>query len=422
MGMFSKPTRTIDYIHILLMHLLNHLAMFTLPVVILYLRDDYQIDYTKTGILWTALVVTNTLLSIFVGFYADTHRNRRYRLIYLGISIMIAGWFLIPLASSFSLLIPIFVLIGVGASMFHPIAFTLITEMFEFDKGKALSYNMAIGMAGTALAPLMFAKLVLFRGNYEKAILTLAIIFALIVVLLLLFIWRKGTLERIDWRPVETQHIVSDNTDIWFLLSPLILVPLIFTSIRGSFFKTSSLFTALLYEDYLHLSKQQAALATAAVLGFSSLLVLLGGWITDRFLPRVAIIVSSIGTLVSALGLVYLNDFSNFGIFSSFYFGLNAFYYIGSPAASALLANRTRPEQRGKLYGAVFSIGQVLSLGTPLAFGYINDNYGIRSAFFFILVLAAIAFVIGAYIYFEEKHRLQQPPQEESIEIRQKQV
>jgi len=418
MGMWHDQSRTKDYFQILMMHLLNHFAVYTLPVVILYLRDDFtELNYTGTGILWTSLVVTNTILSIFTGFYADSHRDKRYPMIYGSFVIMILGWFLIPIANTYTQLIAVFIFIGIGASGFHPTAFTLITEMFKEDKGKALSYNMAIGLAGNSVAPLIFAGLVFGFSTYYIAIIISAIIFGAIALGLYLFARRANTFERIDWRPEEEQHIQSSNVDIMFLLSPLIIVPLLYSSIRNSFFKTSSLFTSLLYEDYLSLSKEQAAIATAILLGFASIFIIVGGYITDNTKPRIAILISSIGTLIAAWALVYLNNFTNIMIFSSFFFSLNAFYYIGSPATSALLANRVRPEQRGKLYGALFSFGQILSLGTPIAFGFINDTYGIRSAFQFILVLAAIAFILGIFIYFEEKSRLSNQNGEEQEEV-----
>ena len=64
-----------------------------------------------------------------------------------------------------------------------------------------------------------------------------------------------------------------------------------------------------------------------------------------------------------------------------------------------MLADRVSPEKRGAIFGALFSLGQVLSVGTPMLFGYVKDTYGIISAFIFILVLAVTALIIGTYIF-----------------------
>ena len=98
------------------------------------------------------------------------------------------------------------------------------------------------------------------------------------------------------------------------------------------------------------LSKNEASVATAAVLGFASLFLLVGGWITDKWHARDAIIISSIGAVIASIGLVFVADYNDLVSFTGFYFLLNATYYIGTPATSALLANRVSPEQRGKLF------------------------------------------------------------------------
>ncbi len=390
--------------------------MFTLPIIILYVRDDLDLDYTQSGILWTVLIVIMTTVSIFVGFYSDTHRESRFKLIYSGIGVMLLGWFLLLFAETYVQLILIFAFIGLGASTFHPPAMATTTEMFEDDKGKALSMFQGVGMGGNALTPLIFTGIQVITDSWELTTAIYAITIAFVTILLFTISRRNGAFGKSEWseRKEETTAVPElktyqkrNNYSFGFLLTPLLLVPLLFMSLRSSFFRTTSLFTSLLYEDYLDLSKNQASVATAGVLGFASLFLLVGGWITDKWHARDAILISSIGALMAAIGLVFVADYSDIISFTSFYFLLNATYYIGTPATSALLANRVSPEQRGKLFGALFSLGQVLSLATPVIFGYIKDNEGLNEAFMFILILALIAFFVGIYIFYEEKNRNQ---------------
>ncbi len=159
----------------------------------------------------------------------------------------------------------------------------------------------------------------------------------------------------------------------------------------------------MLYFDYLGLNEYEASIATAIVIGLSSLFIIVGGIISDKYRPRTSIIISSIGVFIGATALVFISDFGDLISFSTFYFILNASYFIGTPATSAMLAERVSPEKRGKIFGALFSLGQVLSVGTPVLFGHINDTYGIIMAFTFILSLAVIALIIGVYIYLSDK-------------------
>ena len=71
------------------------------------------------------------------------------------------------------------------------------------------------------------------------------------------------------------------------------------------------MFTSMLYEDYLQLTKYEASVATAIVIGLSSLLIIVGGVISDKYRPRTSIIISSIGVFIGATALVFIADFGN---------------------------------------------------------------------------------------------------------------
>ena len=245
--------------------------MFTLPIIILYVRDDLNLDYTQSGLLWTVLIVIMTLVSISVGSYSDSRRENRFKLIYSGIAVMLIGWFLLLFAETFLQLILIFAFIGLGASTFHPPAMAITTEMFEDDKGKALSLFQGIGMGGNALTPLIFTGIQVISKSWELTTAIYAFTIAIITILLYTISKRNGAFGKSEWTENKQENVVkitnnmgrkNDNYSFRFLLTPLLLIPLLFMSLRSSFFRTTSLFTSLLYEDFLGLSKNGASVAT----------------------------------------------------------------------------------------------------------------------------------------------------------------
>lgn len=385
--------------------------MFSLPALILFLRDDIDLSYETSGYLWTILITIMTVVSLVSGTYADRFPERRYPIVYLGLFIMIVCWYLLRYGTTFTYFAGIFALFGLGASAFHPPSFAMMTRLFEGSKGKALSFNMVTGMLGTAVSPFVFANLVEFSGSWQNTTTILASITLSVGFLSALLVKTSSTqADNAHEREIdENGDVVSNNSGVWeelrFIISPLIIIPLLFISMRSSFFRVASLFTSLIYEDYIHLSKYDATIATGLVLGISSLCILIGGTLSDRTHPKIAILVSSFGTLVFAASLIFFADLTNLFSFSSNYGLLLAFYYIGSPAASALLANRAGKKQRGMVFGASFSLGQILGVVAPSIFGALETNYGLYSAFSFLGVLSFIAFVIGVYIYFEENKR-----------------
>lgn len=395
---------------ILFSHIINHFLIFTLPIIILFIRVDLNLNYAQSAVPYTVMILMMSFFSFFIGIYADDHRNKRYPIMFLSLVLVVTGYFLITLVHSFLQMILVFAFIGFGASGFHPPAMAIITEMYENDKGKALSAFQVVGMAGNAISPLIFAGIQILTNEWQITLLIYAACLSIFILIVIILSLIRGMLKRIEWegQKIDTSDVVktkNNGKNIGFLTSALILVPLLFISIRTSFLRTTTLFTSLLYTDYLNLTETDSIIATAIVLGFASMFVVVGGTISDKTKPRISIVISIIGTLVGAIGLVFFTNYHNLINFSAFYFILNAFYYIGSPAASALLANRVDSKQRGKLFGAFFSVGQILSLATPIIFGWIKDNYGLRPAFTFIMALASLAFIIGFYIYFEEKNR-----------------
>lgn len=394
--------------NIVLVHLLNHLLMFSLPALILYLRDDIGLNYATSGYLWTILISIMTVLSLFTGAYSDKHAEKRYPLIYLGIIIMTVTWYLLKYGNSFWSFALLFAFFGIGASAFHPPSFSMMTSLFEESKGKALSFNMVTGMLTTAIAPFLFGSLVKYLGTWQKATTAIAIIVTVVTMISGLYVKFSYTqADIVDETITKLENI--ENIPIWeelrFILSPMIFIPLLFISIRSNFFKVASLFTSLIYEDYIMLSKYDATIATGLVLGISSLFTLVGGTLSDATHPKIAIILSSLGTFFFAVILVLIADLSDLFSFSGNYGLLLAFYYIGSPAASALLANRAGKHQRGMVFGASFSLGQILGVLAPSIFGYLETNHGLTSAFYFIAILAGIGFLIGIYIFWEENKR-----------------
>ena len=402
----------IKYSNIILIHFLYHISLYALPILILYIRNDVEVTYTQAGLLWTATTITSTLLSLGVGPLADYNKTSRYALIYGSITVMTGALYWISKSNSFYELVYGFIVMGLGAAGFHPPAMAIITDMFESAKGKALSLNINVGMIGTAISPLIITVLITESRGWRNASVTLATYIIGIVVLALLLdiaLSRGGTYIAIEEQEIvqksETKPQTKNETEngslngYSFILTPLILIPLVLISLRSSFFRTASFFTALLYKDYLNLSEERASIATAIVIGFGSLFTILGGTLSDMYKPSKVILISTLGTFFGTMGLVLIISNATLPLFSALYFMMIASYYLATPATSALLADRVRPEQRGKVFGALFSIGQSLSMLTPAIFGFIKDQYNIATAFGFMLTLAFLALLFARYIY-----------------------
>ncbi len=393
--MLKHPKRFIIYFTLNLMHIGNHLLSSTLPFFILFARSDLGLSYTDTGALIALFAGVMTVLSIPVGFYADKSYLVRFFLIFSGLAVMSFGWYLLTVVSTKFMVYVAFGIIGLGASGYHPPAAAMITDLFEADKGKALSIHQAGGMGTSALAPFLFSLFVEFSGSYISASwIVMGIGFALFLfgITIAFFTKLKGV----------NSHDVQDSKTVGSLgifLTALILLPLAFTSLTNSIFKVSTTFMGLLFQDYGGLNNDLASLASTLTLGVAIIFILIGGLVTDYVSPIAAIVIASFATFLSGLALVTLPIYSNVYVLGFVIFLINSSFYISGPGTNTLLANRVPPKMRGKLFGSLFSLGQILSLITPILFGYLRDNVGIGSAFMMIFLLGGLVFILGILIW-----------------------
>ncbi len=414
-------SRGFDLGIIISIHFLNHILHYTLPTMLIFMKDDISLSYTECGLLWTTLIIAMTVFSGFAGVFADARRRHRFLLIWIGLVVMILAWWLVGVVDDLGGLLVIYGLMGFGASAFHPPALALITEMYEENKGQALSANIACGMIGTAISPLIVLVVVELAGGWRDAAFVYAVCISIAALLILAVGMSKGTFLLNDYvdTPLETDSsndapAVDGSTDtnetgnsikrgngldLALIFSPMILVPLLLISLRGGFFRNATFFTPILFEDLMDLSKTDASIATAVVLGFGALFNIVGGRIADRRSPRLALLISAVASTLSVLILLFLLDSGGLILFTLFYFALMASHYIGSPASSSLLADRVPKEKRGAIFGAVFSLGQLIPIATPTLFGWLCDTKGEHWGFGLMLLLAFLSLVVAYHMY-----------------------
>ncbi len=391
---------------LLVIHFANHVLNYSFPFLLLYAYVDLGLNYVDVGLLSTVFIIVMTIFSIPVGYFVDLSSRIRYLMIFFGLFIMSISWIFISSATSFNELVIYFAILGLGASGYHPPASTIITELFEEDKAKALSANMITGMVGSALSPLIFAGLVNIFGDWGNASLATGVMGLVVLAIgfvASLYIGIFTMKNNDDDRNVVTPS--NERGNLRFLFTPLIIISILFISLRTAIFRISTLFTGLIYDNYLNLSEDNATIASAIVLGVATLFIVVGGFISDNYKPRTAIMISSIGLFLSSFALVYFVDFSNIYRFSFIYFSINATFYIGSPAMSAMLADKVKPEERGKLFGSLFSFGQIIAMFVPIIFGYLRETFGIFRAFNFILLLSLVALFAGIYIFISDRRK-----------------
>jgi len=135
-------------------HMVNSLAVPLLPMI----RQDFGLDYTRSGLLVAALTVPYGLSQFPAGWLAD--RVGAPLLLTIGISGVAIAGLLAGLSPDYNLLFVCFVAMGVAGGGYHPAAPPLISAAVEpKNLGRAMGLHMVTGSAPFFLAPLIAVAL-----------------------------------------------------------------------------------------------------------------------------------------------------------------------------------------------------------------------------------------------------------------------
>ncbi|MBP1779960.1 MAG: transporter [candidate division NC10 bacterium] len=145
-------------------HMVNSLAVPLLPMI----RQDFGLDYTRSGLLVAALTVPYGLSQFPAGWLAD--RVGAPLLLTIGISGVAIAGLLAGLSPDYNLLFVCFVAMGVAGGGYHPAAPPLISAAVEpKNLGRAMGLHMVTGSAPFFLAPLIAVALAAawgWRGTF----------------------------------------------------------------------------------------------------------------------------------------------------------------------------------------------------------------------------------------------------------------
>ncbi len=131
-------------------HMVNSLAIPLLPMI----RQDFDLDYTRSGLLIAALTIPYGLSQFPAGWLADRLGARI--LLTVGISGVALAGLLAGLSYDYNLLFVCFVAMGVTGGGYHPAAPPLISAAVEpKNRGRAMGLHMVSGSAPFFLAPLI---------------------------------------------------------------------------------------------------------------------------------------------------------------------------------------------------------------------------------------------------------------------------
>lgn len=358
-----------------LAHFTNDALVTLLPAVLPILIEEFSLNYAAAGAILTAFTLLMTSLQAITGYVAD--RANRIILLFVGLTTLGVGAVLIGFSTDYIQLLTFQCLMGIGASVYHPIGYSLMSDTLKSGKrGKALGL---ISAAGDIAVPVAFATsglLVLILG--WRNVFTLWGLVAIIIAAIMPLIVTESGKKHLH--PTVTSR---STKEIVVTLIPIIIV----MSLAGASYRIVSSFTTT-YLTNSGLSIESANAVTALMMIIGAVGAIIGGALSDKLGERNTIsltmvmlslssaILANIGNGYLLFPIICLMGFALLGVWPSFY---------------AVIASATNLGARAFIYGILFAIAWSFGSPFPYISGACADVFGLKIIYVIVSVLSLVA-------------------------------
>lgn len=362
-------------------HAQMHVLAALYLTVVLALETDWQASYDHLLRLWTLGALLIGLGAPLAGWLGDRWSESRMMVVFhtlTGLGAVAAG-----LAPDETGLVLGLALLGIGASIYHPVGLAWIVKNAE-NRGSALAWNGIFGGIGVAAAGFVAGGLS-DVVSWRAAMIVPGLVCMATGLLLAILIARGTVVDRtVDAKPVPRPSR-GDTVRVFLLLSVTMLC-------AGLVYNSMATIMPKWFGDRMPGIVGGGTMGVGALVSLVFLVgavpQLLGGWLVDRLPPKriyVAMLLLQVPVLALAATAV---GYPLFALAALTVAMLN----IQVPAENELLARFTPARHRGLAYGAKF----VLAFGSgPAAVQFAAWTYDATGRFddllFALTALAALA-------------------------------
>lgn len=345
-----------------------------LPILLPFFMAEHHITYAAAATIVFAANLVSTVTQPAFGYIAD--RQSKPWLIPLGVLVAGLGFSCAGIAPSYSMVLLVVALSGLGVAIFHPEGARQAHRVAGDKKATGMSLFTFGGQLGFALGPL-FASAVLLAWGLQA---TLIFAVPAVVVTVVLFSIFKTSSAWARHEPGHQQHAAQPaGKDAWpaFLCVALVVV------CRSIIFFGLNTFLPLFWMNELHQSTAAGGAALTILVAGGIIGNLIGGRLADRFGYRTAAL-AEYGLLACVLPLFLLFHSPVWAFLLLVPIGL----LLSAPNSAMVVLGQTYLPNHigfssGVTMGLAFSFG---GMTVPLL-GWIADHHGLLTA------ISAVAFV-----------------------------
>ncbi len=377
-------------------HFISHFYMLLLPPLFPLLHDDFSVSYTQLGFAVTVYSLTTAFTQVPVGYLVDRY-GARWILI-AGLLAESIAILLIGLFPSYTALLWLMVLSGLGNAVFHPCDYTILNATVPTGRiGRAFSIHTFSGLLGSAVAAPLVVLLAAW-SHWHTALIICALAGLLVSVLMAL---NSSILDTSGRQHTASGVAREPGTRILTRL-PVILAMLFFVGLAMSGTGITKFGISAL-ELGGRTGLGSATLAISVYLFTAPLGVLIGGWVADR-IKRHDLFVSACLIGVAGCALIVAWLYPPLSVLLVLFAIAGLCSGCVAPSRDMMIRALTPAGQSGKVFGFVstgFNIGGIMA---PPLFGYILDS-GEPTQLFLVAGMFSLATVLTVYLTGQSSRR-----------------
>jgi MFS family permease len=372
-------------------HGLNHLLMLLFPVVAALAASAFDEDYGPLLALSTGSWLAFGLGSMPAGWLADRWSRRgMLAVFFIGSG---AACFLTAAAQNYWQIASALALLGVFASIYHPVGVAILAGGAAETLGKRLAINGVWGNVGVAFSAVVAGALA-DRFGWQAAFIVPGVVSIGLGVLWLILVptgavedgagglTKPATVPPVDWkRVIITIACLTVLTGFAFNAA-IVSVPKLFDERLGDIAGSATAVGFLAFGVYI-------------VAGFAQLFV---GGLIDRF-PIKPIFLAIAAAEAVAMFLVINAEGINLMIAAA---AMMALVYAGLPIADTLIGRNAPAHLRSRIYAFTYLISFGASTAAIPAIAYLHGNGGFAMLF---AILAGMGVVVFGGVSLLPGHR-----------------
>jgi MFS family permease len=356
------------------------------PLLSLHTSGFVGTSYLLVGVLISTIGLVKAGLGPVSGFLSDVHGRKR--LASVGAATIAVSLAVVYLSGSVAMLVAGFILYGAGQAMFFLAMMTAMVEAAGPER-RALAMGLYEGGNGFAIMIGSAASSVLVSQIGVAAVFGVASAFSAVAFILCILLVRETS------GPTGARGPMLDVAGLRGIVGPEYLVAM-YTAFL--FMYSQNVFSSIipLYTTQTSLlSIEELALLFVAFAGATSLGSFLAGPVSDRVGRRLPIAVGMGFTSLSFVGLFASGSPLALAASSlALGFGTGFFH----PVASALVADVSTPENRGKAFGFYRLMRDMGTFAGPAVAGIVSALLGVGSLFLLNAGLAMLGCLLAVIV------------------------